>query len=452
MDARRTSAWDDYRVKRFALVSTLALVACAHESRPPSSSPAPVASGAPSTAPAASSSGEVLHTDTDPKFQGIETAELRFIENDYAGALAKAKAEHLPIFVDSWATWCHSCMSMKQFVLTSPTVAQEASKFVWLSIDTEDAKNAAFLAKFPNNAIPTLRVIDPGTEKAAWTWEGTMTAPELYTALEHARGALQPDHSSELVDRDAEVMRLYDEKKFDACASEAMANVGKLAGTQRVDIAVMGATCALELPKEAQQRYLPALVGELQKIVSDSSLVILADDRSSAYEALVDAGQAAGEKAAVHQNAAAWAKFLEGEAAKAKTPAERAVFDPHRLLAYLALGEPARAVPMLTQSEKDFPQDFNPPARLARAYTELGKYDDAIAASDRALALANGPRRVRIELGKADAQEKKGDKTAEKKTLEETLAFIATLPAAQTSSKLRAAVQDRLKKLGAKSP
>ena len=451
MDARRTGAWDDYRVKRFALFATLALVACAHESRPPSSSPPPGGSGASSATAAASGSGEVLHSDSDPKFQGIETAELHFIENDYAGALAKAKAEHLPLFVDSWATWCHSCMSMKQFVFTSPTVAQEASKFVWLSIDTEDAKNAAFLAKFPNNAIPTLRVIDPATEKAAWTWEGTMTAPELYTALERAR-AVQHDRASELFDRDAEIMRLYDEKKFDTCASEAMANVGKLAGTQRVDIAVMGATCALELPKDAQQKYLPTLVGELQKIVSDSSLVILADDRSSAYEALVDAGQAAGEKAAVHQNAAAWAKFLEGEAAKAKTPAERAVFDPHRLLAYLALGEPARAVPMLTQSEKDFPGDFNPPARLARAYTELGKYDDAIAASDRALALANGPRRVRIELGKADAQEKKGDKTGEQKTLEDTLAFIATLPAAQTSSKLKAAVQDRLKKLGAKTP
>ncbi|MGH7283300.1 MAG: thioredoxin family protein [Polyangiaceae bacterium] len=433
-------------MKRFALVPiSIALVACGGPTRSPAEPPphgdARIADPTP-----------VQHTDTDLAFQGIHMEPPEFIEDDYAGALAKAKAAHVPLFVDSWATWCHSCLSMKQFVFTSPIVGQEAPKFVWLSIDTENTKNAAFLAKFPNNAIPTLRVIDPSTENATWTWEGTMTAAELAAALEHVRGAVPPDASSALADRDAEVMRLYDEKKFDACASEAAANVAKLEGTKRVDIAVMGTTCALELPRDAQQKVLPTLVKELEAIVNDPKVVVLADDRSSAYEALVDAGEAAGEKAAVHENAAAWAKFLEGEAAKAKTPAERAVFDPHRLLAYLAMGQPARAIPMLEQSQKDFPGDFNPPARLARAYTELGKYDEAVAASDRALALAQGPRRVRIELGKADAQEKKGDKAGEKKTLDETLAFIETLPAAQRSSKLRAAVLDRLQKLGAKKP
>lgn len=30
---------------------------------------------------------------------------LPFIENDYAGALAQAKAKGLPLFVDTWAPW-----------------------------------------------------------------------------------------------------------------------------------------------------------------------------------------------------------------------------------------------------------------------------------------------------------------------------------------------------------
>jgi hypothetical protein len=30
---------------------------------------------------------------------------LPFIENDYARALARAKAKNLPIFVDAWAPW-----------------------------------------------------------------------------------------------------------------------------------------------------------------------------------------------------------------------------------------------------------------------------------------------------------------------------------------------------------
>jgi hypothetical protein len=30
---------------------------------------------------------------------------LPFIENDYAGAIAKAKAASLPVFVEVWAPW-----------------------------------------------------------------------------------------------------------------------------------------------------------------------------------------------------------------------------------------------------------------------------------------------------------------------------------------------------------
>ncbi|HEX7667482.1 MAG TPA: tetratricopeptide repeat protein, partial [Polyangiaceae bacterium] len=214
-----------------------------------------------------------------------------------------------------------------------------------------------------------------------------------------------------------------------------------------VDVAVTGASCAMELPKDKIQDYLPALVTELGAIVKDPSLAILPDDRSGAYEALVDAGQATGEKAAVVENATAWATFLEGEAAKAKTPSERAVYDPHRLLAYLAMGQPAKAIPMLEASAKDFPDDFNPHARLAKTYFELKKYDDSIAEADKALALAHGPRRVKIALGKADAQTAKKDKAGAKKTLEDARAFVQSLPPAQASAASKKAIDDKLKKL-----
>ncbi|HYC93720.1 MAG TPA: hypothetical protein VEO54_31230 [Thermoanaerobaculia bacterium] len=32
-------------------------------------------------------------------------AKLTFIENDYAAAVARAKAKDVPIFVDAWAPW-----------------------------------------------------------------------------------------------------------------------------------------------------------------------------------------------------------------------------------------------------------------------------------------------------------------------------------------------------------
>jgi hypothetical protein len=35
----------------------------------------------------------------------LPAAALPFVENDYAKALARAKASNLPIFVDAWAPW-----------------------------------------------------------------------------------------------------------------------------------------------------------------------------------------------------------------------------------------------------------------------------------------------------------------------------------------------------------
>ena len=41
---------------------------------------------------------------------------ITFIEDDYEGAKKRALAEHLPMFVDAWAAWCHTCLSMKEYV------------------------------------------------------------------------------------------------------------------------------------------------------------------------------------------------------------------------------------------------------------------------------------------------------------------------------------------------
>jgi tetratricopeptide (TPR) repeat protein len=292
-------------------------------------------------------------------------------------------------------------------------------------------------------------VIDSASEQPLLVWEGTLTAPELVDTLEDVRGARQKSLASRARDDDASVMTLMLKGENEACAKAATDLLGHLPnGTQRVDVAVAGTSCASELKDEAlKQKVLPPLLAELKKITQDMSLPILADDRSGAFEALVDAGQAVGEKAAAKENAVAWAAFLEGEAAKAKTPAERAVFDPHRLLAYLALNQPERAIPMLQQTAQDFPDDFNPPARMARAYLEMGKYDDAISNSDKALSLANGPRKVKIALVKVEALSKKNDVAGARRTLTEAIAFVGTLPPGEASPKMKSALEDRLAKL-----
>jgi tetratricopeptide (TPR) repeat protein len=120
------------------------------------------------------------------------------------------------------------------------------------------------------------------------------------------------------------------------------------------------------------------------------------------------------------------------------------VFDPHRLGAYLALGQPERAVPMLLQSERDFPDDYNPPARLAKAYLEMKKLDDAAATVERARARVYGPRIMRVLAMAADIAKARGDRPGERKALEEALARTekATLTAGQ--KKVRDGLAKRL--------
>ena len=71
---------------------------------------------------------------------------------------------------------------------------------------------------------------------------------------------------------------------------------------------------------------------------------------------------------------------------------------------------------MLEASERDLPDDYNPPARLAAAYKAMKRYDDALAASDRALAKAYGPRKIGILQTRADIYTAQGDVPSARKT------------------------------------
>ena len=57
---------------------------------------------------------------------------------------------------------------MKAYVFTDKALERYAGRFVWLSINTEDSKNAAFLTKYKIPALPTLLVVPAGSE--AWRW------------------------------------------------------------------------------------------------------------------------------------------------------------------------------------------------------------------------------------------------------------------------------------------
>ena len=359
---------------------------------------------------------------------------LPFIHDDYPKALAEAKRRNKPLFVDAWAPWCHSCQSLRAHVLTDPVLAPLANDFVWLSVDTEKDENAEWVARHPHSALPTLWVIDPATDRPILKWAGTATAAFVRgnhalasgdpdTAEKEHRAALaaaSKDHPHRARIVEALVTQLSLRKRLEACAEIASKEAAGLpAGTSRASVLVAGLGCARDAKKAHE---LEQLVEIALRDAKARDPHLLADDRSALYEELVATKKESGDAAGARKLAEEWAAFLEGEAGRARTKDARAALDPLRLGAYLTLGEPARAIPMLEQSEKDFPEDYNPPARLGRVHLELQRLDEADEAADRAVARVYGPRAMRVFALKADIAKARGDRAAETKALETALA------------------------------
>jgi tetratricopeptide (TPR) repeat protein len=409
---------------------------------------------------------------------------LKFIEDDYAAARTQAKERGLPLFVDVWASWCHSCMSMKEVVLPDPALVGLKDAFVWLSVDSENTENSAFLDRFPAKSLPTLWVIDAKTEAPIFKWIGVATAEELRALLEDEKGAKPGSstggdatvlwvqgnrasaegHAEQAVNLYRQALRSgkgewpHRAKVLEALsarlrelgrtrdavdlATKEVANMPP--GTSRVNVLVNGIDAAAALPPtKASRAELASLTTLGTRIAEDPAEPILVDDRSGLYLALVNVlrGSDAGE---AKRLALAWIGVLEA-AAKHAPPEQRRVWDSHRLEAYLALGQPERAIPMLEQSEREVPDDYNPPARLAHAYLALGRLDAAESAVSRALARSNGPRKIRLYMLKADILLAEKKLPAARAALEEALDFARKEKLAAQYAGLRQVIEQRLR-------
>jgi tetratricopeptide (TPR) repeat protein len=374
-------------------------------------------------------------------------AGLPFIDDDYGRALSEARARGVPLFVDAWAPWCHTCLSMRWYVFSDASLGSLSTRFVWLALDTERAENAAVVTRLGVKVLPTLFVIEPTSEGTRIAHEGSLTAPELARLLESDEAGADGSGAAEATAR--RISRLADGKKLRECVTVGADAAPRMPpGTALADVLRSAIACASELPAQAPERArLPELVATGKHVVSDANQPILADDRSDLYDYLVDALRGLGRGDDAKRLAGAWAAFLDGQAALAPSPAARAVFDAHRVLAYEAIGEPARAVAMLEQSERDFPGDYNPPARLGKVFFDMKRNDDAVAAIERALSRAYGPRKLRLWSLEADALVAKGDVPGARRVLQSALDFAASVPLTGAYPSLRDAIAARLKGL-----
>ena len=384
---------------------------------------------------------------------------------------------------------------MRAYVFTDKALAKHAGQFVWLGINGEKAVNAEFLRRYKVPAYPTYYLIDPVDGGVLIRWTGGASAGQLDQffaeqsaayAKRGAGGAIAASADAVLARADSlngaavyadaaaaygqalamapaswpSYARAVDARLFalsqadsaDACATLAEQALPKLRHTvSAANVAGSGLGCALELPKDAPRRAerVAALEQATREVLADNTLPLSGDDRSGLYISLLDARDDASDSLGHQAVAAQWSAYLDGEAARAKTPEARAVYDPHRLSAYIEIGHAERAIPMLEQSARDFPDDYNPPARLALAYKALKRWDEALAASDVAMSKAYGPRKLTFYNARADMYVGKGDRDAAVKTLEDAVAYAQALPEGQRSKNAIASMQKKIDKLKA---
>lgn len=377
---------------------------------------------------------------------------------------------------------------MKAFVFTDQALKSEAGRFVWLEIDTEKAKNAAIRKRLGIVALPTFFVVDPADEKVVMRVIGGMNITQLQKMLADGRaltggGSLAGGSSADAALAKAERLNgegddaaaapayleavklapanwpsygravesaMWSLSQIDsnaaavALAKEAMPRVTNTVSSANVAASGLGAALALPEGTPGRAQDVAMFEKQVRAALDDPKLPLAGDDRSGLYISLLDARSDAKDSVGAHQVAEEWSKFLDGEAAKAKTPAERMVFDSHRLSAYMEIGHPEKAIPMLEQSQRDAPDDYNPPARLAIAYRAMKKYPEAIAASDRALAKVYGPRTLGLLNTRTDIYLGMQDTLSARKTVERALATVEGLPAEQRSERTVASLKKRL--------
>lgn len=371
---------------------------------------------------------------------------------------------------------------MRATVLTDKSLARHAGRFAWLSVDAENEKNAKFLEAYPWEAVPTFEVIDPASGKVVYRWLGAVSKKQLVERFDEAERAMAKssgDDADGVYDRavklDAEgkaaeaatayadalkvapkgwvargraseamIYALSQSDQQEACAQRAIELYPTLPeGGSRANVVATGLDCALSADEKAEWRK-PAigpLEAEVRKALEYDGL--LSDDRAALRVVLIDAREKQGDEAGAKAGAIEFLSFLEADAKKA-TPEARAALDGFRVSAAIAAGDPARAIPPLTLSEQQLPWDYNPPARLAALYRELGRYDEALAASSRALEKVYGPRKLTVLSARATIFEKSGDMDGAKATLEQALEYAKTLPEAQRPKRAVAGIEKRL--------
>ena len=409
----------------------------------------------------------------DPCAKAVAEGPLKWFADDYASALACARQKKVPLVLDLWAPWCHTCLSMQTTVFTDPAFAADADKFVFAALDTDREVNAEPVGKFAISAWPTFYVI--GNDEAvlarfigaasvaqfreflatgaraaagggavadsrllgaqrALAKKDFATADEELTAAIAAAPEGWPQRAEAV---NALVMvksKLGDMKACLDVADTYMDAAGSSAlGTNFVAMADGCAEKAMtDVPDRAKAMRAKA-IARWQAILADKAAPLSIDDRAEAMGYLRDALDATGKPDEAKQIAEQLRSLLDDAMNKAATPQEAMTHLWLRCEVYVWLKRPLDLVPEVEKLAKQLPKEYDPPARLGWLYLKAGKLDDAAQWTEHALGLVYGPRKGRVLAQRAEIAAAAGDKATERRYREQAVKLWESLPAGQQS-------------------
>ncbi|MBI4706268.1 MAG: thioredoxin family protein [Deltaproteobacteria bacterium] len=446
---------------------------------PPLEGPIPVPPAAAAGAPAAPVGPAAAGAGATPAHAAPAAPSgpaLTAIEDNVPAARRQAAAEGKLLLVEIWAPWCHTCLSMRSYVLTDPALRPLGERVVLAGVDTDRPENAAFLDRHEVTAWPTLFVLDPKTDEVLGLWQGAASVGELRGFVQGAADArdeagAQPqsplsfllrgkraqargdyrdaaENYARAIERSepgwarrAEAAygllhSQYRRGRWEACARTGVEQVASIAGAALpADFASYLLECAARLPgtelaRGAREQALARLRAHVESPPPESSV----DDRADALSILSDALRAAGDAAGARQATQGKLDLLEHAAARAPTAEIAATFDYGRMNAYLELGRGEDAVRMLEQRRRELPDAYEPAARLAQALVALGRLHEAQGPLDEALQRSYGPRRLRYLRMRVDLLGHLGERAAQ---LESARALVAGYEALSPAERAR---------------
>ena len=411
-----------------------------------------------------------------------------WLENDFGAALSQAKSKNLPLVVDLWAPWCHTCLSMQKFVLTGPAIVAQSENFIWASVDTDLPVNAEAVAKLPQNFWPTFYLLSPKGEVLA-RHVGAASETEFLAFLAQGRDAagngtaspqtklrqkadgaaaagdyrkalpLYRSLAAQYGDADGErfasrVSLLeagYKSGAYPECVTDAwtyLDDMSAASSASATDFSYLAQACS----KRAQSSKHAALLERLSapegpiRSMLRRTPSLSVDDRSDAMRVLREIAEERGQTEQARKYALEQHRVLEAAVAKLSDPADRMTYHWPRLEVHRWLGRGEELVEELRASTRALPKEYDPPYRLAWLLYELKKFDEALVPAQQAVALSYGPRKGRTQDLLADIFHALGRGEDEKAVRMESVKYLQSI---SPSAKQKSALEYAQKKLSA---